>query len=92
MSRAKRTDANQTAIVRDLSKLGFSVAITSMVGNGFPDLVIAKANKTAVVEIKDGTKPPSQRKLTPDEIKFMDSWRGLYIKAVDIDTILNAFK
>jgi len=90
--RARKIDSNQNAIVKQLRQLGFSVAITSMIGNGFPDLVIAKANFTALVELKDGSKPPSARKLTEDEIEFMDTWRGLYILATDLDTILDTFK
>lgn len=91
MSRAKRTDANQTKIVSQLRQLGFSVAITSMVGDGFPDLVVAKANKTCLIELKDGSKPPSQRKLTPDEIKFIDEWRGAIIVATELKPILDYF-
>jgi hypothetical protein len=29
-----------------------------------------------MVEIKDGTKPPSQRKLTKDEVSFHSNWSG----------------
>jgi len=29
-----------------------------------------------VLEVKDGNKPPSERKLTPDQVKWHESWRG----------------
>lgn len=41
MKKFGRTDANQTKVVNHLRKAGFSVAITSSIGNGFPDLVVA---------------------------------------------------
>ena len=80
----RRVDKNQPSIVKAFRASGFSVAITSAVSNGFPDLVVGinlggKNGKfTSLVEIKDGSKPLSAQKLTPDEIKFRDSWSGNY--------------
>ena len=62
--RARRTDTNHQAIVRALRKVGWHVTDASHVGNGFPDLVIAKAGRIVLVEVKDGARPPSERKLT----------------------------
>ncbi len=50
-------------------------------GNGFPDLVVgipthAGASVNILVEVKDGNKVPSARKLTKHEQKFFDLWRG----------------
>lgn len=89
--RAARIDSNQNAIVGQLRKMGFSVAITSMVGNGFPDLVVAKSNRTVLVELKDPSKPPSQQKLTLKELVFMELWKGEYIKATTVDEITKLF-
>lgn len=33
-------------------------------------------NVSLIVEIKDDTQPPSKRKLTEDETKWHDSWKG----------------
>lgn len=85
---AHRTDANQTEIVSAFRRLGWFVAITSALGEGFPDLVIAKRRVTAVVEIKDGSKPPSERKLTEKEKHFRDSWPGLYAKVENVVDVL----
>ena len=74
--RRARVDATQKEIVAALRRCGFSVAHTHMVGSGFPDVVVARHGWTALVEIKDGTKPPSARKLTPDEEKFHREWPG----------------
>jgi hypothetical protein len=78
MRRAARTDANHGEIIKTFRNMGFSVADTSRLGDGFPDCVIARNGLTAMVEIKDGTKPPSERELTPKEIIFRDKWRGDY--------------
>lgn len=74
--RARRTDDNQTEIVNTFRKLGCSVHVTSMLGDGFPDVVVGFRGINYLVEIKDGTKKPSARKLTPDEQIWHDQWRG----------------
>lgn len=76
MRKRARIDMNQPEIVSTFRYLGFSVAITSMMGNGFPDIVIAKFGRTWLVEIKDGNKPPSARELTEDEKDFHAEWKG----------------
>jgi len=83
-----RTDYNQKLIVEQLRKLGVSVAVTSMLGKGFPDLVLGYQNKNFLVELKDGAKPKSQKGLTMDEAKFFTSWRGSVCKCENIDEIL----
>lgn len=86
--RGNRIDRNQNEIVSALRKLGFSVAITSMLGKGFPDIVVGKNGKNYLFELKDNEKTPSQKKLTPDEEKFFASWRGQVNKVETIDEIL----
>lgn len=76
MRRAARTDANQAAIIEALRAIGASVRDTSAVGKGFPDLVAGFRGRTWLLECKDGNKPPSARKLTPDQIEFKATWRG----------------
>lgn len=76
MRRAARTDANQAEIVKALRAIGASVTDTSSVGQGFPDLVAGFRGRNWLLECKDGRKPPSARKLTPDQIEFKATWRG----------------
>ena len=77
--RAKKIDANQNEVVKKLRKIpGVSVAVTSSLGKGFVDLVVGYKNKNYLIELKDGNKPPSARKLTPDEVEFSNEWRGQY--------------
>ncbi len=60
----RRTDTNHARIVKTLRAIGWHVTDASHVGNGFPDLVIAKNGRLLLVEVKDGARPPSERKLT----------------------------
>ena len=85
MRRASRTDRNQPEIVAALEAIGASVAITSAVGKGFPDLVVGFRMRTWLLELKDGTLPPSRRTLTPDQIEFKARWRGHWavVKSAD---------
>lgn len=73
---AKRVDANQVQIVQLFRSLGCSVKPLHMVGDGFPDLAVGCSGVNLLVEVKDGSKPPSARKLTTDEQKWHDGWRG----------------
>lgn len=76
MRKRGRKDSNQTPIVEALRLAGATVAITSGLGSGFPDLVVGFRAANFLLEIKDGDAPMSQRRLTPDEQKWHDEWRG----------------
>ena len=67
--RAGRVDANQPEIVRTFRDLGCSVAITSNVRDGFPDIVMGIHGINVLVEIKDGSKVPSKRDRRPKAAK-----------------------
>ncbi len=73
--RAKK-DTNHNSIGDALLRAGASVWDTSGVGSGFPDIVVGFRGNTFLLEVKDGAKPLSQRKLTTDETAFHMSWRG----------------
>ena len=45
-----------------------------MVGQGCPDILVEFRRTLWLMEIKDGDKPPSKQKLTPDERAFFDIW------------------
>jgi len=71
MRRAARTDGNQKKIVSALRAAGERVHVTSGLGGGFPDLVTwSRRAGLKLLEVKDGDKPPSGRKLTPAEALF----------------------
>ena len=85
MRRAARVDDNQMEIVRAMRAVGATVRVITQ-GDGLPDLLVGYNGHTILMEIKDGNKPPSARKLTDNEQKFFDEWKGgpLYkVESVD---------
>lgn len=76
MRRSARVDENQSEIVRILRMVGASVTPTHTAGSGFPDLCVGFKGVTYLLEVKDGSKPPSARKLTPAQVEWHDQWRG----------------
>lgn len=70
MPYAKRVDANHGQIRDALRRLGYFVADMSRSGRGFPDLLIAKAGRMRLVEVKDGSRVPSERLLNPEQAKL----------------------
>ena len=77
MRRDCRPDANHKEISNAFARLGWSVLDIHQIPN-CADILVGKLLHCIVIEIKDGSKPPSKRKLTPGEIKFKDRWRGDY--------------
>ena len=76
MRRAAKVDANQSEIVAAFRKAGATVTPLHAVGQGCPDLLVGFRGVNYAVEVKDGAKPPSARKLTPDQVSWHDTWRG----------------
>ena len=75
MRYANRIDANQNKIVDAMRKAGAVVRIISQ-GDGIPDLLVGYKGYTILMEVKDGDKVPSARKLTKAEQKFFNDWQG----------------
>ena len=73
---AGRVDANQSDIVDVLRSYGFNVYSLATVGSGMPDLLVGYQGVTYLIEVKDGSKPPSARKLTDDEAEWHATWSG----------------
>lgn len=88
--RAKKVDANQPDIVKQLRKIpGVTVAHTHVVGDGFVDIIVGHQGVNYLCEIKDPSKPPSARKLTKDEQKFHEEWAG---QAAVVETVTDILK
>lgn len=80
---AKRVDANQPEIVKEFRRLGASVFV---VNRDF-DLIVGFNELNYLVEVKDGSKPPSGRKLTPNEVKFWKGWKGQICEIKSIEEV-----
>lgn len=76
MRRAANIDANQPEIIDACRSVGASVQPLHFVGKGCPDLLVGYRGWNLLFEVKDGSKPPSRRKLTEDEEKWHAAWRG----------------
>jgi hypothetical protein len=79
MRRAARRDNGEQDIIKAMRAEGaFVKAIND---EGAFDLLCCYNGRTLLLEIKDGSKPPSARRLTSAEQKFHDEWPGnnLYI-------------
>lgn len=87
-----RKDSNHKYIVDGLRKFGASVLDISQLKNCF-DILVGYKGETHLMEIKDGSKPPSQRKLTEGEEKFMNEWKGSkYNIILSLDDAISVIK
>lgn len=93
MRRAAKVDANHAEIVAALRSAGCGVLDLSAVGNGCPDLLVHGPTypwRHTLMEVKDGRKPPSARKLTPDQERFHEAWKGFIYVVRSVEEALAA--
>jgi Holliday junction resolvase len=83
MRRAAKIDANQEAVVIALRAAGAKVQSLAAVGKGVPDLLCKYQGSIYLIEVKDGRKPPSQRKLTEDQVKWHEEWKCAFLGVVE---------
>ncbi len=76
MSRfARRKDATHRPIVDTFEAMGCSWLTIEGIA-GAPDGALGCNGRTHLIEIKDGTKVPSKRKLSEEQVSFAAGWRG----------------
>jgi hypothetical protein len=95
MRRAAKVDANQREVAQAMTKCGAWVVDCSRVGEGYPDLNVVHRGRVLFVEVKDGSKPPSARKLTPAQVEFhaRAEAHGVTVHVVkDIDEAIDLIK
>ena len=93
MRRAARVDKNHADVVECLRLCGCEVQSLAAVGQGVADaLVYHRATKRLMlVEIKDGAKPPSARRLKPNQIAWHARWPvAVVTSANDVPGLLGA--
>jgi hypothetical protein len=83
MRRAAKVDANQDQVVSALRAAGASVQSLAAIGKGCPDLLVGYRGYTMLMEVKDGAKPPSARRLTDDQVTWHGAWGGSAVAVVD---------
>ncbi len=86
---ARKKDDNHDEIVDEFKRLGCGVKDVHNLPD-FVDIIICYKSATVMVEIKDGAKPASARKLTSGEKKFSDEWIAKGGKWACIETIEQA--
>lgn len=87
-----KVDSNHGEIVRALRQLGCSVQSLAQLGKGVPDLLVARNGVMWLMEVKDGKKPPSGRKLTPDEKNWAAGWKAPVYVVYCADDALKVIK
>ena len=70
----RRSDENQAEIIEGLRRIGCSVQVLSSVGHGCPDLLVGFRGTNVLIEVKNVS--GRGRRLTEDEQRWHDEWRG----------------
>lgn len=83
-----RKDSNHKEVVAMFRELGATVLDTAQLGSGAPDIIVGYNGKNVLVEIKDGSLPPSKRKLTEDEMQFHAMWKGHIVVINDLKEVI----
>jgi hypothetical protein len=78
-----RVDRNQSEIVMGLRAAGCQVLSLASIGRGCADILVQYRDKLYLMEIKDGNKPPSHRKLTDDEAEFHMHWKVYIVESIE---------
>jgi len=91
MRRSAKRDANEPEIIAALRAVGCLVQPLS--APGVPDLLVWSPWHRALVllEVKDGSKPASARKLTSDQVAWHKAWDGAPVFVVtNVDDAIEA--
>jgi hypothetical protein len=83
-----RTDANHALVREVFRQLGAEVLDLAAVGGGCPDLLVhiktgRRAGSLHLIEVKDGSKSPSHRQLTPAQAEFHKIWPVHVVNSLD---------
>ena len=85
MQKRGRTDGNHTAIVKALKGAGCTVQSLAALGDGVPDLLVGIDGRNLLVEVKNGARSPSRRRLTGDEQTWHAAWAGQVVVVATVD-------
>jgi Holliday junction resolvase len=88
MRKYARKDKNHDEIVQAFKSAGCSVLSLVGLGNGVPDILVAKAGRTILVEIKAS----ESAKATDLQTEFASTWRGYIIRVHSAAGALSCIK
>ncbi len=89
MRQRPRVDANHPEIAKGLRKVP-GVSVTSIAAlKGVGDLLVGRANRNYILEVKDPSQPPSKRRLTEDEAAFKAGWHGQHAVVHSLEEALD---
>ena len=81
MRRAARRDEGERLIIDGLRAVG--VWVHSLNAKNIPDLLVGYRSRLILLEVKDGNKPPSRRKLRPGQRDLADQLKGFPVFKVE---------
>jgi hypothetical protein len=84
---AKRVDANQATIVAVLRQVGCSVLDLSPIGKGCPDLLVGRAGRLFLLEVKN---PAGKNKVNPLQAAWHEQWPAMVAVVHDYREALRA--
>jgi hypothetical protein len=87
----KRTDANHATIVQALRQVG-CVVLDVHALPGCLDLLVAYRGTLSLLEVKDGAKPASARRLTEAEQETIRLLAGVGVEAVVVTSVEEALR
>lgn len=83
MRRAARKDGNEPGLRKVwVNGIGGSWLSITAIEGGEPDALLGFRGRMALVEFKDGDKPPSARKLRDNQVEWHRTWRGEPVRVV----------
>lgn len=82
MRRAARKDGNESDLRKTWARIGGSWLSITPIDGGEPDALLGFRGRMALVEVKDGRKVPSHRKLRPGQVEWHRTWRGEPVRVV----------
>ena len=85
MRTAAKRDANEREIIDALERIGCTVYQMDRP----VDLAVGYRARNFFIEVKDGNKPPSRRKLTKDQKTFFKMWKGQVRQVETVDEALD---
>lgn len=82
--RAARIDENQPAIVKALEAAGALVLSLAAVGKGCADLLVYRAGRFYLLEVKNPLKLQGKKVyLTPDQVEWHAKWPVTVVETID---------